>query len=482
MQVSVASFVVLFGLLMLGRSLGSALIVGLVASCAFGSTAIATVTALGGSSPLLYNVFGAAIIISAIASRTAARDLAAVFNRTWVPWVVTGLILYACGSAVIMPRLFSDQTSTFSVSSTTGFVEVALSPTSGNLLQTSYLVLFALTFVALSMLSTRTDATRAMCRGFFAWAAIVAAGGILDVGAKSAGLGDVLEIVRTANYAFLTNAEESGFSRINGTFSEASAFAGTALGALAFTYTYWRGCRSPGALILTVCLLLLLVFSTSSTAYIGLLILMVPFCLGTAWSLARGRDSWNTGVTLWLLVLLVSLALILLVARPEYLDSADRLIRSTLIDKANSESAVERSYMNQISVQNVLDTWGLGVGYGSSRSSSWFLAVLSQLGVIGSVLQLLLLAPFMRGMKNSARWGEAPPNVAVLHDSLQACALALFVGQTISGTNANPGILFFTALAGVGACRAQMAANPLQSEQHKYDIAVAMRGAEPQIT
>ena len=92
---------------------------------------------------------------------------------------------------------------------------------------------------------------------------------------KASGAGDILEPVRSASYAMLTNVDVAGFWRIAGGYSEASAFGAMTVSLLAFSFTYWKRTEDRYALALSLALSLLLVLSTSSTAYLaGALLLM----------------------------------------------------------------------------------------------------------------------------------------------------------------------------------------------------------------
>ena len=66
------------------------------------------------------------------------------------------------------------------------------------------------------------------------------------------------------------------------------------------------------------------------------------------------------------------------------------------ISKPNSESAIERGMWNAQSIQNFFDTFGLGVGLGSTRSSSWPISVLAQLGAIGGIGILITVIALAR--------------------------------------------------------------------------------------
>jgi hypothetical protein len=201
MTLSLIGLMVCAVLLGLGRLLGAPLLVGTVASVAFGSTAVATLDAAGGSSPLIYVVFAVLVCASAAASPAFGRNLSLVFVRSWEPWIVGALAVYAVGTAIILPRLFAGATSAFVTVRGIGVVEVSLQPSSGNLTQTGYFALGALTFLSLSSMLARGHRLPALRSGFRAWAALVAVGGLIDLAGKMAGLGDVLAPIRRVSGA-----------------------------------------------------------------------------------------------------------------------------------------------------------------------------------------------------------------------------------------------------------------------------------------
>jgi hypothetical protein len=451
MTLSLIGLMVCAVLLGLGRLLGAPLLVGTVASVAFGSTAVATLDAAGGSSPLIYVVFAVLVCASAAASPAFGRNLSLVFVRSWEPWIVGALAVYAVGTAIILPRLFAGATSAFVTVRGIGVVEVSLQPSSGNLTQTGYFALGALTFLSLSSMLARGHRLPALRSGFRAWAALVAVGGLIDLAGKMAGLGDVLAPIRTATFAYLTDSEQAGFWRIAGSYSEASAFGAAALAALAFSFTDWRqgGSRLSGSV--AALLLVLLVLSTSTTAYAGLAVLGALMVTSIARSALTGR---LTAIDLLLVAgLLAGAATLICLALYDHrlLEPFQNLLQSTLIDKSSSESARERGYWNERSIMTLFDTWGLGQGFGSSRSSNWLVSVVSQTGLIGTLLQLGLVASVLRPW--AAPGTQAAREPAALHASLRACAFAILLGALIAGGSADPGLLFFIAMAGMIGCR-----------------------------
>jgi membrane associated rhomboid family serine protease len=67
------------------------LIIGLVASLAFGSTAMMTLTSLGGSSPLIYTLFAALLVMAVTARRRICLDLGNDFGSIRPIWVLSAL-------------------------------------------------------------------------------------------------------------------------------------------------------------------------------------------------------------------------------------------------------------------------------------------------------------------------------------------------------------------------------------------------------
>ena len=454
MQISIAGLQVCVGILLISWVLGAPLIVGMIASLAFGSTALMTLSAVGGSSPLIYVIFALLFCARMAVAPQVAQRISVVFTSSWVPWAVCGLAIYAAASAILLPRLFAGLTSAFVAGREYGVVQVSLAPQAGNLTQTSYFVLGALTFVGLSaLLVSLPKAYIILRRAMLTWGLIIALGGVLDVsGRMVAGL-DILGPIRTASFAYLNDAEEAGFLRIAGTFSEASAFAAASLSAFAFCFVDWRRCGSRLSGGLAVALLVLLVFSTSSTAYVCLFVMALCLAMGLIRSSLRGGLQKPDLVIAALAVIALACFLLVTVSDPHRLDAFGKLIQSMVFDKSSSQSARERSYWNQVSLQSLVDTFGIGIGFGSSRASNWLIAVISQLGVVGTLLQLSLLIPLTWSAPHpSTRGFSASPEVDI-QASLQACGATGVLSSILISGSADPGLLFFVILAGLVVLR-----------------------------
>ncbi|MDR6955758.1 hypothetical protein J2X65_005141 [Ancylobacter sp. 3268] len=474
MQTFIIGSAICILLLAAGRTHPGSLIVALIASVAFGSTSIASLGGLG--TPLIYVALEIVLIITILVRRRLPDELARIFHECPTAWIVLALLVYASGTAVILPRLFAGMTGAFVP--VDGLVsEVPLAPVSGNIAQSGYFVLGGLVFFGLTLLllarssapraktlpqSRERDSEeylllRAIGKGFFFWTWLNATAGALDLAGKLAGGGDLMLPLRTAGYALLTETEHAGFWRIAGLHPEASAFGAAALAGLAFSFTYWRATRSGNALILAIVLLSLTLLSTSSTAYAGLSVLVLVALLAAIRSLLRGRLLHTDAIWLGAVLIAVTVILAIVLINDDAFAKVETLLRATILEKSSSASGIERAYWNQRSLDSFFATSMFGIGLGSSRASSWAIAVLSQLGLIGSVLLGFLMAT-IAWPPHRGEWGDAPlgserRHVIALHDSVRAAALTLLLAATIGGGAADPGVLFFISLATLGGCR-----------------------------
>lgn len=451
MEVSLVGATVCVFLIVAGLILGAPVITAFMMSLAFGATALATLPVLGDTSPLVFTLFAGLLIVSVALRQEFIHEVADVFRRYWEAWVVFGLCLYVLAGSFLLPRLFRGMTTVFVAGRGSAFLEAPLGPVSGNLASSFYFLLGGLVFIAVCVLLRKHANLLALRRGFFAWAVLHSAFGILDLAGKHLGAGDLLAPLRTATYAMLTNVQAGQFYRIAGAYPEASTFGAVTLGLLAFTVIYWRRTGSRGAFILSWVLFALLLLSTSTTAYGGLAIMSVFLAASILGATARQAISRQDVLLAFAIMVLSSAVLAVHLFDARFFDPAMELVDSMVLNKAASASAVERGYWNERSIQALFDTSGLGIGIGSSRASSWIIAVLSQIGVPGAILMTLLVGSLVRGP--GVGFATASSDTAAIVSSVRACALGLLVSASLSGGSADPGIVFFVALAAVVTAR-----------------------------
>jgi hypothetical protein len=453
---SAAGILVFITLLVIGRLAGSAIIVGLFASLAFGSTAIVSMPALGSSSPLIYAAFALLLVARAALRRDFTQALGLVFRQHITAFVACTLVFYAFASAIILPALFAGDVSAL-VPIDGIITEVRLAPSGGNITQTAYLVVGIAAFFSLRILLLDFKNIKTVRSGLFAYVIANVLLGLIDLGGKLAGLGDWLFPIRSAGFALLIDVEASGFWRIAGGYSEASSFAISCLACIAFVFMYWRWTASKLALFMTLVLFALLLFSTSTTAYVGLAVLVSFAAISVCSTFFTGRMKFHDLLLFTMLLLVSASGLGLYLYNENLYEPLRDLIQTMVFEKANSDSGQERSYWNEISLQNFIETYGLGIGMGSSRSSSWFVSVLSQLGIFGALLFGAILAAIFNGA-GSIRV-SCQSEIYALVTSARAMTIGWLTGICIAGSSADPGLLVFLALAIVLGCKHHLRPN-----------------------
>jgi hypothetical protein len=481
MEISLIGFLVCAGLFLVGLAMRAPVIVPLFASLPFGATAAINLPAIGGSSPLIYTMFIAWLLVAVLARRHFLRELGIIFSRYPASFVIVGLMAYACIGAYLFPRLFAGATYALVTVRVPGgagrVVEMPLVPSGGNITQTGYLVLGSLTFFGLCILLLKRERLAAMRAGFMVWTVVHAGLGLIDWTGKLVGIGDILEPIRTANYVMLTDAEHGGFARVVGGYSEASAFGGVTVACLAYAFTDWKNSGSRLMLVLSAVLAVLLVMSTSSTAYVALAVILVPVGFSVARSFLTGRVLKSDIVLVTAAIIGAAAILCLYVMDNRIFDPFVTLFDATILNKATSGSAVERSHWNEVSFQSFLDTYFLGIGVGSSRASSWPVAVVSQLGLFGTVLTGMLLLYLMP----VACKGRDPSEVEIvaLHQGARAAALCGLVTGSIASGTADPGVMFFMVLAVVTSCRYHLRSSRIRTQPYPPPILDAGMGRVP---
>ncbi len=303
-------------------------------------------------------------------------------------WFVL-LIAYGVLSAYFAPRLLTGVTQIVALGSTvfgdTGST-VPLVPVSSNLTQSVYmignLVCFGLT---LAVASTHRG-FNAVLTGLIGYCVANIAFAVLDMATFATGTQWLLDFMRNAQYALHTDAQIGGLKRIVGSFTEASSFARSTLGVLAFSGTLWlAGYRRALMGSIAAASVVLLFLSTSSTGVAGAP-LMLLILYATAFSLSGRRRIRRVTAAAMIMVPLAMIAVALLIAiDPVISKTVYEYVDIVVLGKATSDSGIERSTWNTIAMQNFFDSWGFGVGLGTVRTSSFVMALLANVGIPGTI-------------------------------------------------------------------------------------------------
>ncbi|WP_198670720.1 hypothetical protein [Oceanicella sp. SM1341] len=402
-------------------------------SMPFGAFAVVPPEALGGltftPTPIV------ALLITArmfMGQRALAYVITSAIEERRLMWLFA-FWLVAVLTTFTMPRIFAG---TVGVIPVRGLLSQAapLMPSTQNISQLTYLTISVLAVVAFSRLlqgaEMRQHALRALCLG----ATMTLVTGALDYATQFVPLEPVLAPFRTASYALLTDVEVLGAKRVVGLMPEASSYGSVCIAMLTALWFLRRAIRDERlrnrrAPLLCGGLVLFGWFSTSSATYVGLALFICMVVMEWAWragALKRGAyRRRGLAAEFWLAFAGFGALTAVVAFHPAVLDPLVAMIDRMVLQKTSSSSFEERGMWTAVSWQAALDTWGLGVGVGSTRASNFAVAVASNTGFAGAFFYaVFLLRTFTRrahpqdaegaAMISGIRWAYPPGFVLVL--------------------------------------------------------------------
>ena len=414
----------------------------LMASCLFGGAAAILLPALGGATITPAVLFLPFLIVRTWLGHGAGGD---VLRRVAKPGFFLALLaIWGALSALLLPRLLSGQiqilTIDRSATTHTGPVLMELRPVSGNITQTCYALGGVACFFAVRSLLAARGGLERFRDAVLLLGCLNVIAAVVNLGEYYLGLPPMLDAVKTAGYAMFEAHETAGLLRIQGTFPETSAFSAFTLPLFAFSFALWLERERPwySGLVAFASLSLLLV-STSGTAYTALFLYACCVALALFFrAQARGGVPQLGTLIVGVCLLLAAVGSVLSFELPvagRVFDFFD----STVLGKLDSESGIERGSWNQKAWSNFLETYGLGVGLGSARASSYPLVLLSNVGVIGTLLFLMFVISACRGSRVR--------QIAPVPRAARQALLASLLAACVSGTVFDLGVAFYAFAA-----------------------------------
>lgn len=407
-------------------------------STLLGSAAAFTLPALGGTnispSHLLLGFLAYKLLSTEDFLKRIGNSLS--FGRPGF-WLML-VLFYGLLSAYFMPRLFAGQIFVFPVR-TTGYSEL-LEPGTSNLTQSVYLFGDFVCFILFYTYATTPGARRILGSAALMTVMLNLVFAVLDLVTYYTNTAVILSFIRNASYGLLTEVELAGSKRLVGSFAEASSFGSMTLGFFAFTGKLWLlGIRPRLTLVLAGLSLCCVLLSKSSTGYIGLAAIVgiayLQSMIGALRRQLNHQSMWLlAGITIVLPILVIAIVL-----NDETFAYVQDLLDQLLFNKLGSGSGIERSSWNRQGLQNFIDTFGFGVGNGSMRTSSFPIAVLGSLGIIGTLIMGLFLI--------SVFFGHRADGSDKVDEAYRAAAkftcIAWLITQSAAGAMVDLGLPFF---------------------------------------
>ena len=181
-----------------------------------------------------------------------------------------------------------------------------------------------------------------------------------------------------------------GMWRLNSTFNEASQMAGflivgmTLLGWKMMTQSFKIGTACSFGLMLAALLMTL-----SSTGYATLALLVLVGGLLYARYLFRGGAISHGHVIVGALIVVSTVALFSLSSTA--IQTVNRTVTSTLLEKKNSDSYKARRESDIAAIETLSKTYYMGAGWGSARASGLFYSLLGNIGIPGVAFFLVFV-------------------------------------------------------------------------------------------
>jgi hypothetical protein len=364
----------------------------------FGSLAVVPTALTGGLTFTPLPIAALLLIVRALLMPGAGALLTANILRAR-PLALMGLFwCVAVVTTLLMPRLFAGVVLVVPVRVVEGSL-APLAPSVQNLSQLFYLTISIATVGAAFVLMRRMELRQTVLHAILFSAVVMVLTGIVDMYAPVLGLEAFLEAFRTATYNLLVDAEVLGARRVVGLMPEASAFGSVCVRYLSLLYflrhSFLAGDSSRHALAPVMLALAAFTYlSTSSAAYVGLAILLALISLEWLYRAFWAREPHHrrkVAIDLGLAGTATLGAICLVLLSPALLDMVWTSLDAIVFSKTETDSFTERSLWTATSLRAAIDTFGLGTGVGGTRASNSFVALVSNVGVLGAALYIAFL-------------------------------------------------------------------------------------------
>jgi hypothetical protein len=200
-------------------------------------------------------------------------------------------------------------------------------------------------------------------------------------------------------YAQAIAADFEGVRKVNSTFTEASTAGGfLAASALSLLSVVLSGKAVSRALIFLIVTALILTTATTGygALFVGIVLLFVYFVDRSR----RGLSSRKVLSRFVAVAALLAIAVVALLIIDAPLRGA---VLAATVEKGDTYSFLVRSSMDWYSVQLLFKTYGLGVGLGSNRPSSFAAYLLGDVGAIGTAFFVLFVVRLFRQLFEASR-------------------------------------------------------------------------------
>jgi len=188
----------------------------------------------------------------------------------------------------------------------------------------------------------------------------------------------------STTYSLYDAYDIDGFTRVNGTFPEASTAAFTM--AIGLSLVLWRllsGRITVANIAIAVTMITGLVLTLSTTGYLcfGYLLLVSSAVYLARWKGGAGARALKLLLALPMLVICLAV-----LVSTETRIALTKRVESVVLSKTDSASYRDRTRLDEKALSVATSTWLLGAGWGSCRASSFVASALGNVGIPGVLL------------------------------------------------------------------------------------------------
>jgi hypothetical protein len=303
--------------------------------------------------------------------------------KVFLPFIL--VTAWALISSLLMPRFFQSEILVWPQKAATFMVLTPLSPNSGNYTQDAYFTAAAALSVSAGVYLTREGFNLArLLDMYFIAGLMVVFISLWQFAGNTVGIWfPTTFFLSNPGWALLTGESVGSFIRITGPFSEPSALASYLCGTVGGSG--WMVLNGHGGMLARITLAasaFVVLLSTSTTGYVALLIMAGALAVYTVLMGSPGlRKRVIIGFAA-VAVFVVACVITVPVVAPGVAKTVVTITNATL-NKGSSSSYNDRTGTDKDSVHEAWESYGLGVGWGSNRSSSLIPGLLAGVGAVG---------------------------------------------------------------------------------------------------
>jgi hypothetical protein len=366
------------------------------------------------------------------------------------------LLFYALLSVMVLPDMFAGKIMVWPQKADPlqpGFVPLAFN--SGNITQLMYLAMNVVMAVATALFLTRSAISyNSILKAYLLGGYVVVGISFWQFVSRVASVPFPDDILYSNPGWAIVEQSMGNVPRIQGPFSEPAGLA-FYLSGLCFC-SLWLTARNYSTMRPSLLLILAVTAMLLSTSTTGLAILGVglPMTLMAAGVGSDARSLGGLAVTLAVLVLGAAIAIApVFLLKPSMMDSIDTVVESTLA-KSDSGSFEERTGIDTAALGTMSDSYGLGVGWGSFRTSSLLPGLVANSGAFGIAAVLWLVSRIRRLTKRAATASPRHP-ARILVDGFSAALCGQLSAALLSAPTIGS-LAFFLQLGCIVGAAARM--------------------------